>query len=272
MRRYLTLAVVLALCSAPLSAELKVTNKMTARQVAGAAPANDMMAAMVGPMIQQVFGGAEGIEMTVTMNEDGRMRVDYASSFSGMPAGAAVITKADGSSVGFDAKAKTWWKVPDAGSNPQAAAMLAQLKPEFTTKRTGEFATVAGLKAERVTLAMRMAIPRPEGTENLPPEMLAMIPTELSVDSDMWLANVHVKYSKAMAKVLAQGPMAGMGLEKMMGDLTGLNVRNVSRMSMLPGYEIETVALKIVEEDVPDSVFDVPAGFKEIPMPMPNIR
>ncbi len=272
MRRYLTLAVVLALCSAPLSAELKITNKMTARQVAGAAPANDMMAAMVGPMIQQMFGGAEGVEMTVTMNEDGRMRVDYASSFSGMPAGAAVVTKADGSSVGFDAKARTWWKMPDPGSNPEAAAMLAQMKPEVTTKRTGEFATVAGLKAERVTMVMRMAIPRPPGTENLPPEMLAMIPSEMTVDSEMWLANVHTKYTKAMAKVLTQGPMAGLGLEKMMGDLTGLNVRNVSRMSMLSGYEIETVALKVVEEDVPDSVFDVPAGFKEIAMPMPNIR
>lgn len=272
MPRYLTLAVVLALCSAPLSAELKVTNKMTARQVAGAAPANDMMAAMVGPMIQQMFGGADGIEMTVTMNEDGRMRVDYASSFSGMPAGAASITKADGSSVGFDAKAKTWWKVPDAGSNPEAAAMLAQMKPEFTTKRTGEFANVAGLKAERVTMTMKMAIPRPPGTENLPPEMLAMIPTEIRVDSDMWLADGYAKYTKGMARVMAQSPMAGLGLEKMMGELTGLNVRNVARMSMLPGYEIETVALKVVEEDVPDSVFEMPAGFKEIPMPMPTIR
>ena len=272
MRRYLTLAVVLALCSAPLSAELKVTSKMTAKQVAGAAPANDMMAAMVGPMIQQMFGGAEGIEMTVTMNEDGRMRMDYASAFSGMPAGAAVITKADGSSVGFDANAKTWWKMQDAGSNPEVAAMVAQLKPEFTTKRTGEFANVAGLKAERVTMTMRMAIPRPPGTESLPPEMLAMIPAEMKVDSDMWLANVHVKYTKSMAKVLAQGPMAGMGLEKMMGELTGLNVRNVARMSMLPGYEIETGAVKVVEEDVPDSVFDLPPGFKEIPMPTPNIR
>lgn len=272
MRKYLAAVAVFAFCTAPLGAELKVTSRMSARAVEGAPAGNDMMAAMVGPMIKQMYGGADGVETVVTMNEDGRMRTDYAGAFAGMPAGAAVIMRVDGTSVGIDATAKTWWKMADLASNPDAAAMLAQMKPEVQTKRTGEFATVAGLKAERVTMVMRMPIPMPPGADQLPPEMLAMIPSEIRVDGDMWVAPAHAKYTKSMVKALAQGPMAGLGIDKFLGDLQGLTVRQVTRMSMLAGYELETLVSKVVEEDVPDSVFDVPAGFKEIPMPTPVIR
>ena len=88
MRRYVIAFALVALVSAPLSAELKYTSRMSAKVVAGATAGNDMMAAMVGPMMLQMFGGEEGVEMTVTVNEDGRMRTDYAAGFVGMPAGA----------------------------------------------------------------------------------------------------------------------------------------------------------------------------------------
>ncbi len=273
MRRYVLACVFVALVSAPLSAELKFTSKMTARAVAGAAPAgNDMMAAMVGPMLLQMYGGLEGVEMAVTINEDGRMRTDYAASFVGMPPGTVVLLRADGTSVGYDAAAKTWWKMTDGGANPEMTAMLAQMKPEVTSKRTGEFATVAGLKAERVTMVMIMPIPMPPGAENLPAEIMAMIPKEIRMDGDMWQAPVYGKYTKGMTKALSQGPMAAMGLEKLMGGLEGFTVRQVMRMSMLAGYEMETVVTRAAEQDVPDTVFDLPEGFKEIPMPTAVIR
>ena len=269
MRKYLAAVVVVAVCTAPLSAELKVTSKMTARQVAGAPAGNDMMAAMVGPMITQMYGGPEGVDMTVTMHEDGRLRTDYPKGFAGMPAGAVVLMRADGSSVGFDDKAKTWWKMGSPMDDPNAKAMLAQLKPQVTTKRTGEFATVAGLKAERVSMTMVMGIPLPPGAENMPPEMMAMIPKEIRVEGDSWVAPVHAKYTKSMTKVLAQGPLAGVGIDKVLNDMQGLNVRQVMRMSMLAGWELETLVTQVGEEDVPDSVFELPTGYKEIPMPTP---
>jgi hypothetical protein len=180
--------------------------------------------------------------------------------------------RADGSSVGFDAKAQTWWKMVNPMEDPATKAMLAQLKPVVSTKRTGEFATVAGLKAERVSMTMQIAVPMPPGAEQLPAEMLAMIPKEIRVDGDNWVSSAHAHYVKSMTKVLAQGPMAGVGLDKLLNDLQGLSVRQVMRMSMLAGWELETLVTKIVEEDVPDSVFDVPTGYKEIPMPTPAIK
>ncbi len=272
MRRYVFACVFVALVSAPLSAELKFTSKMTAKAVAGAPAGNDMMSTMVGPMLQQMFGGAEGVEMTVTVHEDGRMRTDYPGSFVGMPPGTVVLLRADGTSVGYDAAAKTWWKMTDGGGNPEMTAMLAQMKPDVTSKRTGEFATVAGFKAERVAMTMVMPIPMPPGAENLPPEIMAMIPKEIRMDGDMWLASVFAKYTKGMAKALSQGPMAAIGLDKMMSGLEGFSVRQVMRMSMMAGYELETLVSHAAEEDVPDTAFDLPTGLKEIPMPTPVIR
>jgi len=272
MRRYVIACALVALVSAPLSAELKYTSRMTARAVPGAPAATDMMGAMIGPMMLQMFGGAEGVETVVTINEDGRMRTEYRGAFVGMPAGTVVIMRADGTSVGFDPKAQTWWKVDAGRDNPQLAAMLAQMTPEVTTKRTGEFATVAGLKAERVSVAMTMPIPMPPGADQVPPEVLAMMPKEITVEADVWVADAHAKYAKAFTRMLAQSPMGAMGIDRMMSGLDGFTVRNVMRMSVLAGYELETVVTQVAEEDVPDSVFDVPAGFKEVPMPTPRIR
>ena len=272
MRKYFAAAVVFALCTAPLSAELKVTARMAARQVANAPAGNDMIAAMIGPMVAQTYGGAEGIEMNVTAHEDGRVRTDYVASFLGMPAGSVVIQRTDGTSVGFDPKGQTWWKMVDPLADPKAAEMLRQAKPEVSTKRTSEFATVAGLKAEHVSVTMQMAVPLPPSAAQLPPQLLEMIPKEIKADGHLWVSPTHAKYARGMTRAFVQGPLLAIGLDKPINDLKELVVRFVMNVSLLPGWELETVASKISEEDVPDTVFEVPAGYKEIPMPTPNIR
>jgi hypothetical protein len=267
MRRSVAAVVVVALCTAPLSAELKINAKSVARQVAGAPAGNDVMAAIVGPMITQVYGGPEGIEMVVTLHEDGRVRTDYAASFMGMPAGSAVIQRADGTSVGVDVRTGTWWKMVDPLSDPKAVEMMANAKPEVTTKRTGEFATLAGLKAEHVSLTMQVALPLPPEAAQLPPQLLAMIPKEIKADGQVWMADAHAKYSRGMTRAFVTGPLSAIGLDKQVNDLQGLMLRLVMKVSLLAGYELETLVSKVAEEDVPDTVFEVPAGYKEIPMP-----
>jgi hypothetical protein len=269
MRRWLASAVVLvAVASAPLSAELKITSKMVVRPVAGAAPAGDMMSQMMAPMMIEMFGGTAGIEMVTVIAEDGRTRVEYKGSFAGMPAGTVMLMKLDGTSVGYDPKAGTWWKMPDlADLPPEAADLMAQMKPEITMKRTGEMETIAGLRAERSAITMRMPIPLPPEAAGAPPEILAMIPQEIRMDGDMWIAPTFRKYSKAVAKALTQGPMAQMGFDKLMEGAEGMVVKQVMRMSLLAGHEMETVMLAAVEEAMPATTFELPAGLKEIPMP-----
>lgn len=269
MRRMFASLLVLVALVAPLSAELKVTSKMSLRQVPGAAPATDMMSQMMAPMMIQAFGGTAGVEMVTISHEDGRTRIEYKSAFQGMPVGSVVLTRADGTSVGFDAKAGTWWKIPGmADLPPEAAAVMAEMKPEITTKKTGQFETIAGQRAEKVTMSLRMPIPMPA---EVPAEMRAMLPEAFIFEGDTWIAGTFSKYTKAMAKSMSTGAMSQFGFDKLMADLQGLPVKQVMRMNMLAGYEMETLVLSVVEEDMPDTVFDLPTGLKEIPMPMPQI-
>lgn len=274
MRRWVVSAMVLvAVTSASLSAELKVTSKMSVRAVPGAPPAADMMSQMMGPMMLQMFGGTDGVEMVTTSHEDGRTRVEYRGAFAGMPAGTVVLMRADGSSVGYDPKAGTWWKIPGPSDMPpEAAAMLAQMAPEISTKKTGQFETIAGLRAEKVSMSMRMAIPLPPEAQQMPPEILAMIPKEFVFEGDMWVTSQFGKYMKAATKAMASGPMAQFGFGKLATEVGGLSVKQVMRMNLLAGYEMETLVLSAAEESVPATAFDLPAGLKEVPMPTPSIR
>ncbi len=268
MRRWLVVGAVVLSVTAPLSAELKVTTKMSVREVPGGAAGGDMMAQMMAPMMKQMFGGDAGIEMTTTTHEDGRSRIEYKGEFGGLPAGTVLLLRADGSSVGYNPKAGTWWKMPGLADMPaEVADLMAQMKPTITTKKSGQFETLVGLRAERVAMTMVMPIPLPPEAANAPPELLAMIPREIRMDGDMWLSERHAKYAKATAKALTGGPMAQMGFDKLMDSLDGLMLKQVMRMSLLPGYEMETLVLSVSEEDTPDSIFDLPAGLKEVPMP-----
>ncbi len=277
-RMWIAVVVVLvAVVSAPLSAELRFTSKMTARAVAGGAPATGLLAGMgdmVTQMIQEQFGGPEGVESVTTVHEDGRTRIEYSKAFGGFPAGTVMLTRVDGTMVGFDPKAKTWWKMNDPSADPEAAKemanMMAQMKPVITSKRTGMFEMLSGFRTEKVTMNMRMPVPMPEGVDlsMLPPELLAMIPKEVVVDGDMWMAPAFPKYSKIGAGMMSAGPLAELGLDKFMtGDMEGFLMRSIVRTSVPAAFELETVVLKVAEEDVPDSVFEVPAGFTEVPMP-----
>lgn len=268
MRRWLVVGAVVLSVTAPLSAELKVTTKMSVREVPGGEAGGDMMAQMMAPMMKQMFGGDAGVEMVTTTHEDGRTRIEYKSAFVGLPAGAVILMRTDGTSVGCDPKAGTWWKMPGLADMPaDVAGLMAQMTPTVTMKKSGQFETVAGLRAERVATTMVMPIPLPPEAASAPPELLAMIPREIRMDGDMWVSDRFRQYGKAMAKALAGGPMSQMGFDKLMGDVDGLMVKQIMRMSLLPGHEMETLVLSVVEEDTPDSIFDLPAGLKEVPMP-----
>lgn len=273
-------ALIVALCvTVPVSAELKYTYKMTMKKVEGPAP-QGMFAAMgdmMGPMIDQVFGGAEGVDVVVTVHQDGRMRSEYLRSYSGMPAGSVVLLRGDGSSVGYDPKAGTWWKMTDGLDEmpPEMQAMLAQMKPVVSVKKTGERQAIAGLASEKSLLSIRMPIPLPPGVDlsQVPPELAAMIPKEITVDADVWLSPQYGKYSSAMLDQLTKGPFAQFGIKSFDAEqLAGFTTRMNMRMSVMPGYEMEMLVSTVGEETAPAAAFELPAGLKEIPMPQPAIR
>ena len=252
IRRALTVVVLIAISCASLRAELKYTMKMEARDAATppTTAANPMLA-MIGGMVLNMMAPPGGVESTITVGDRGT-RTEYNKAYELVPLGGARITMPDGTSVVIDPAKKTYFKIPLAAAMPM---MTQQVKASVS--RTGEFATVAGVRAERAKLDIRMPLPMPPG--------MSGFPTELSITGDAWLAEQYKKYaaaSRAMASALG-----AMGLDQMMA--IGLPVRSIMRSELFAGKEIESIVTAIAEVTVPASTFEIPAGFTEVPAPMP---
>jgi hypothetical protein len=195
---------------------------------------------------------AGGLEVSIVEGARGS-RVEYNKAYLVMPAGAVTLLRPDGSMVVLSPADKTYWKLP-----ADASALPPGMTPKVTTKRTGEFADVAGVRSERVTIDLRIAIPVPDGVQ-LPPGM----PTELVMTGDMWITDRFKAANKSAG--MAMGGLGQFGLDKVLNG--GMPMRSVMRSPLFAGKEIETVVTKIGEEPAAASLFEIPADYKEVPAP-----
>jgi hypothetical protein len=270
-------AIVVALV-APLRADLEYTMHLTMTKVdAASAPANplaaDAAAAMKSPL-------PDGPADVVYVIGDRGARAEFRQAANGFAAGTVTITKPNGDMFVLDPKNKTYWKVAipvDTAADQQARNELKAegLTPhsETSTKRTGEFAEVAGIRCERVIFDWKVTMPMPE----IPPEVLAELPPgfgqPITIDQhiELWMATDRFKdYAigsmKRMAAAMKQSGefVTMMGLDKMPSD--GFVMRQIARNSVL-GYNLESVVTAVHERDAPASLFEIPSGYKEVPAP-----
>jgi hypothetical protein len=241
MRRRTLAAVVTLIMAglAPLHAELKYTLRMDVKKSTAAKPGKpDPALAGLGTMVVEMLLPGGSVELGVITGERGT-RIEPNKAFSGLPAGSVVLVRPDGSIVGFDPAARTFWKSPA----PDAGGIQAR------TRRTGEFSTLLGERVERVTFQIDVPL---GGSGKAPP---------IALEGEAWVAERFKKYSAAkfsgMTGALALFQLADLGL----------SMRQLVRGQILGDREIEAIVSKVAEEAVAASLFDVPAGFKEVPGP-----
>lgn len=227
MRKKLLVSLValMALVSPVSAAELKYTMHMEAKPAANAA--NDPMSAMAGGMISQMFP-AGGLDQMVIAGDKG-VRSEQKQEFGGMKAGTVTLIKPDGTQYVLDASTKTYWK--QATVPAEVTAMMAQMNPKVTIGKTGVFETINGMKCERITMNMAMAIPGVDPSQ-LPPGM----PTELTMVYEVWLTDA-----------VKMPPAAG-------------------AMSMF-GVEMIMESRDIMTEAAAPELFEIPKDYKEVPAP-----
>jgi len=256
MRRALTALCLVAVVSAPLRAELKYTLRMDMKKsdAPAAAPANPMLAMMGETMMKQLLPGGSG-EMIYMVGEQGA-RIEFTQAAMGQAAGAITLSRPDGTTFVLNPAAKTYWK-----TTAQAAAdamKAAGVTPEVTAKRTGQSETVAGVKCDVVSFDWKMALPIPEAARaSLPPGF----PSSLEMSGDSCTTDQYPKYAEIIAKS-ASGMMASMGLDKV--SQGGIILRQTMQ---LMGYEMKSVVTEISEGPVAPALFELPADYKEVPMP-----
>jgi hypothetical protein len=242
---------------APLSAaELKYTMHMEAKAAANAA--NDPMSAMVGGMLTQMFPPG-GVDQIVIAGEKG-MRSEQKQEFGGMKAGSVMLIKTDGAQFVLDPVAKTYYKMPAMPA--EMAGMVAQTNPKVTLGKAGVFETIDGMKCEKVSLAMAMALPGVDPSQ-LPPGM----PTELTMSIDLWYSET-IKVPSPTAAA-AGGLMKQFGFDQMaeMKKLAADNRLVVKTVLTMFGTEMIMQAKDIKNESAAADLFEIPKDYKEIPAP-----
>lgn len=258
MRNVLLALCLVAACSASLRADLKYTTHMEIKKsdAAPAAPGNPMIAMMGDAVMKQMVPeGAADIEYLVG---DKGARIEYLQAAMGQAAGAVNIVMADGTLIVMNPKDKTYSKtsIQSAMESMKAAGIPV---PDVNAKRTGQFETVAGTRCEVVLFDWKMAIPIPEAARaKLPPDF----PTTLTMTGDSCATtDRYQKYAELVNKS-ASAMMNTMGFDKIA--LGGIVLRQKLQMM---GFEMVSAVTKIGEEPSSPNAFEVPADYKEVPMP-----
>ena len=241
----------------PAAAELRFASLTSAKPAAatGAAETNPMYAAF-GEMMLQMIVPDGPVEMTAIVGEKGA-RMEYPQGMLGLPAGTVTIMLPGGDLVVLNPKNRTYWKT----TSQEVAEMWRQLgaEPVVTHKRTGEFATIAGVRAERLTFEWSLAFPMtPEAKGALPPGS----PAAMKMTGEIWIAADRYTQYAPMAFRSNSG-LASLGMTKLLQE--GLVLRSVLRSPSFGGKEIETIVTSIAEEPAPANAFEIPAGYKLVP-------
>lgn len=264
IRRAVALAVLLVWLVAPLSADLKYTLLTTTRPH----PASAMGGVFAG-MAEQLpgAGSGEGSAEAIYIVGKRGVRTEYVHAARGTPAGAVSLLRPGGQFIMLDPATQTYWQTTVAALRGQLEATHRQsgLRPVSSSGRTGEIATIAGLRAERVAFTWSVALPRPELPRDAPPdvrEMFADWPAALTMEGEFWVATDQYRsYAKAASEAAAA--LAPMGMDVIPTDRVVL--RSTIRSF---GIEVDAVVTSIAEEDVPAVLFEIPAGYREVPSPV----
>ena len=261
MKRILVALCLVTLVSARLSAELKYTVHMEVKKT-DAAPAqgtNPMLGMMGDAMMKQML--PDGAADIVYLVGEKGSRIEFMQAAMGQAAGTVNLARPDGTLIVMNPKEKTYWQTT---SQAALGAMKAAgiTPPEITATRTGKFEAVAGVKCEVVTFDWKMALPIPEAARaSLPPDF----PMVLTMTGDTCTTtDQYQKYADLAAKSTSVMMMA-MGFDKMAQG--GLVLRQTMQMI---GFEMRSNVTQIGEEAGPEAAFEIPADYKEVPMPTPG--
>ena len=257
MKKLLATLVIGASLCAPLHADLKYTTHMETKKTAAAAqPTNPMIGIMGDAVMKQMV--PDGAADLVYLIGDKGARVEYLQAAMGLPAGTINLITLDGTIAILNPKEKTYWKTTTTETLDKMKAAGMPM-PEIAVKRTGQFETVAGAKCEVVTFDWKMALPIPEGARaTLPPDF----PSTIAMTGDSCVTTDAYKQYADVINKGANVMMTAMGFDKI--NQGGIALRQTLSMS---GMEMRTTVTQIAEEAAPEHAFEIPADYKEVPMP-----
>jgi len=233
MKRILLAASLVATATPVAHADLRYTTRVEVR----ATPlptASDPAFAAVGAMLRTMMPPGD----SRTLVKGSAVRIEQGDGASAT----VVLMRPDGTVI-LDSNTQTYWRAPSLSAFATGAASA----PQATFRRTGEFATIMGLRAERILFTMPMHLPV------TPPPGVA---TVMTMDGEMWLASAFTAYAKAVAQATGVTPAGRRDLPD------GMVLRQVMRNAQF-GYEVEYVVTDLAEAPLASALFEIPDAYRE---------
>ena len=231
MKHTLAIACFVTFSASVAQADLRYTTRVEVRSSVA------QSAGRVDGGVVQALGPARD---TVTFVSADAVRIEHSSGNTK----SILLWRPDGPLV-LDPEERTYRPIPEL----REAVASARSLPPPGFRRTNEFATVFGLRAERVEVTMSLPLPTP------PPGF----PTVIEMSGELWLADVHRALGDGLRKVtgLTGGLPAG---------IEGIVLRQIVRNAQL-GIEIESTVTDLVEGPIAAAMFEVPSGYRRREQP-----
>ena len=235
MPRLLLSVLLLTVCAPAADADLRYTVRVEVRRTAtsaaspNAAAMDTLLQTLMPPGETRTFVSADAIRIEQTI---GTTR-------------SVLLMRSDGQFIVYP-DSRAYWRMPtlegllpDSRSTAQAAF-----------RRTGEFITMHGVRAERIPVTLPIALPV------TPP---AGFPTRMTFEGEVWVADVFREEARGVQKLL--------GLTVLPPGVEGMVLRQVLRNAEF-GYEVESTVVELAEAPIPPDMFIVPSGYREINQPL----
>ena len=238
--------------ASPSFAELRYTVRLETRKVASVAALDSRLSAIGAKILQAVVPDSP-LEMTVIAG-DRVARVTWNKALPGLPAGAVLIQRTNGSRIVLDPARQVYWRAP----MPDVTSLPVRDRPVVTWSGSPTPDPVAGQPGMKSRV--EISIPFPEARDGM---LVTGTPTNLPLHGEIWVTDSFGAY--ATRQLRAIHGLALMGLD-VAPDGT-LVLRQVLRGPLFGDWEFESIVVAMIEEDLPDTLFVAPPGFKEVPAP-----
>lgn len=249
--------------------QLTYTTHVELRRVESPAQENPILASLYARLggligsgfLRRVPGGA--IDWRTTLSEEG-LRIEANKEVPFLPQGTVQFIHPDASATFVTATTRTYWRTdaPPESALARTRAAAERLRPSIQSKRTGEIATIAGIRAERVAFTATL---NPEGM----PSALLIHGPNLEIAGDIWLAPQY----KAETALLSRYAMAPNAVPRIFSEVAadGFPLRMILRGDLFGGYEYEQVVTEISSAATP-SAFQIPADYTEVSRAGPSVQ
>ena len=243
MTRTCLAAIVMLLAANAASADLRFTTRIEVRRLATPEPLQPP-ASTAAEMIVRMLPSGESVTF---INATGA-RVEIRRASGGLLKAGTTMIGRDAAMQVVDPATRTYWTL----TLPAVPELFAPgLEPDIQYTRTGEFETIAGVRAERLTF--RMSVPLPFSP---PPRF----PTSIVTEGELWVTDRFNAYGATLTRTLsALGTLLARAPE-------GMVLRQIMRSTQF-GYEVEHTVSDLSEAPLAADLFEIPDGFRQVPPP-----